>query len=107
MRITAENYSQGFLVDDELMAGVTETAEKPGTFTAYVLRHTTGEYLGHQTNLRLSEALEMINRIPRDWCFETTKGCDGGRCAEGKCKGEGCKVFDKSAAALRDAQSLK
>jgi hypothetical protein len=104
MALTSQNYNQGFLVDEELMAGVTETPQNPGSFSAYVLRHTTGEYLGHQTGLPLDEALALINRIPRAWTFETTKGCDGGKCAEGKCKGEGCKVFDKNAAAVRGAQ---
>jgi hypothetical protein len=104
MALTAQNYNQGFLVDDQLMAGVTETPDQPGAYTAYVLQHTTGEYLGHQPGLPLAQALELINRIPRDWVFESTQGCDGGKCAEGKCKGEGCKVFDKNAAAIRGAQ---
>jgi hypothetical protein len=85
------------------MAGVTESSERPGLFTAYVLRHTTGEYLGQQDGLALEHALELINQIPRPWAFESTRGCDGGKCAEGKCKGEGCKVFDENAAALRSA----
>jgi hypothetical protein len=105
MALTPLNYNQGFLIDEELMAGVTETTEQPGTFTAYVLRHTTGEYLGHQPGLPLDEALGMINQIPREWAFESTKSCDGTKCAEGKCKGQGCKVFDKDAAARRQASA--
>lgn len=104
MALTAQNYNQGFLIDEELMAGVTETPENPGRFSAYVLRHTTGEYLGLQAALPLDEALALINRIPRAWNFETTRGCDGGKCAEGKCKGEGCKIFNKNAAVVREAQ---
>jgi hypothetical protein len=99
MGLTAENYTQGFLVDDELMAGITESPDQAGRFTAYVLRHTTGEYLGHQPGLSLDEALALINRIPRLWAFESTRGCDGTKCEPGKCKGEGCKVFDRRAAA--------
>ena len=104
--LTAENYQSGFLVDDELMAGITATPNPPGAdiFTAYVLRHTTGEYLGYQACESLTQALELINRIPRPWVFESTKGCDGGKCAEGKCKGESCRVFDPNAAAVRKAQ---
>jgi hypothetical protein len=104
MALTPLNYNQGFLVDEELMAGVTENPDQPGTFAAYVLRHTTGEYLGHQAGLPLDAALELINKIPRQWAFESTKSCDGTKCEAGKCKGEGCKVFDKNAAALRQAQ---
>lgn len=99
--LTSQNFDQGFLVDEELMAGVTESPEQPGHYSAYVLRHTTGEYLGHQAGLTLDQALAMINRIPRTWVFESTRGCDGSKCAEGKCKGEGCKVFDPKAAAAR------
>ena len=51
MALTPQNYNQGFLVDEELMAGVTENPDQAGVFSAYVLRHTTGEYLGHQTGL--------------------------------------------------------
>jgi hypothetical protein len=100
MALTPLNYNQGFLVDDELLAGVGEDSERAGLFSAYVLRHTTGESLGHQAGLTLDQALEMVNRIPRAWTFEKTKGCDGSKCAEGTCKGEGCKAFDKRAATL-------
>lgn len=103
MALTEQNFNQGFLVDEELMAGVTENPDQPGTYAAYVLRHTTGEYLGHQSCATLGEALALINRIPRAWVFEATKGCDGSTCEEGKCKGEGCRAFDKNAAALRQA----
>lgn len=104
MALTPENYSQGFLVDEELMAGITQNPDQAGQFTAYVLRHTTGEYLGHQACATLDEALGLINQIPRPWTFEKTSGCDGGKCAEGKCKGAGCKIFDPKASAARDAQ---
>jgi hypothetical protein len=104
MGLTTDNFSQGFLVDEELMAGVTTSPENPSEFFGYVLRHTTGEYLGYQAYSSLDEALGVINQIPRPWVFEKTSGCDGGKCAEGKCKGEGCKVFDKSAAAIKKAE---
>jgi hypothetical protein len=108
--LTTENYSGGFLVDEELMAGITAAAavagtpaaEPPGQFTAFVLRHTTGEYLGFQNCETLEEALELLNRIPRAWTFESTRGCDGGKCAEGKCKGGGCRAFDPHASAVRN-----
>jgi hypothetical protein len=97
--LTRENYHQGFLVDEELMAGVgavTTPAESgaPGQFFAYVLQHTTGEYLGYDTLPDLDSALAAINRIEREWTYESLGGCDGTRCAEGKCKGGACKLYN-------------
>ena len=82
MPLNRDNYASGFLVDDQLMAGVTE-AESKGAFTAFVLRPETGEYLGYRQFADLDEALESINRIPREWKYEAAGGCGG--CAEGKC----------------------
>lgn len=92
MRLTPENYSQGFLMDEELMAGVTEHPEQPGTFVAFVLRHTTGEYLGYQPFSDLETALQKLNGIPREWAFEKTSGgCGGGACGQGGgCGGGRC-----------------
>jgi hypothetical protein len=88
-QLTSENYRQGFLVDEELMAGVTEHPEQPGLYVAFVLHHTTGEYLGYQPFHELTEALTTINKIPRDWAFEKVGGC-GGCGGEGKCEGGKC-----------------
>jgi hypothetical protein len=96
MALSAQNYSKGFLIDEELMAGVTAAESE---YSAFVLRHTTGEYLGYRAFPSLEEALASINAIPRPWKFESTSGCSGERCGEGKCKGEGCKIYvggDKS-----------
>jgi hypothetical protein len=106
MALTPENYSQGFLIDEELMAGITESPDHPGAFMAYVIQHTTGESLGSRTCPTLEDALALINQIPRSWAFERTKGCDGSKCEAGTCKGEGCKVFSKPRAAAREAGSL-
>src|SRR5262249_8789096 len=86
--LTAENYSRGFLVDHELMAGVTESAESPGGFLAFVVRYATGEYLGQNAYEDLSPALQAINQIPRAWEFEATNGC-GGNCGTGAGEGAG------------------
>lgn len=90
MKLTVENFSSGFLVDDELIASVTENPSAPGTFLAYVLSHETGEYLGYRTFPDLSEALNSINGIKRNWKFEKSGGCGGGgscgkKCSTGKC----------------------
>jgi hypothetical protein len=88
MSLTPENFQRGFLIDEELMAGVTENTAKPGQFVAFVLRQETGEYLGFHSYPDLTMALDSINRIERGWAFESSKECGGGSCA--KTGGEGC-----------------
>ena len=91
-----KNYSSGFLIDDQWMAGITsdgDTGHNP--YSAFVLNHLTGEYVAYQTYSTLKEALQFINQIPRSWVFESTKGCGTALCEEGKCKGEGCKRFTR------------
>jgi len=94
MPLSAENYSKGFLIDEELMGGVTQHPEQPGLFVAFVLRHTTGEYLGYQPFQDLDEALKVINGVQRPWSFEKTSGCggcgEGGGCGKGKCGAGAC-----------------
>jgi hypothetical protein len=90
MSLTAENYSKGFLVDEELMGGVTPSTERPGEFVAYVMNHLTGEYLGYQGFGSLDQALVAINQVKRDWAFESVSGCGAGKCAGGNCKVGGC-----------------
>ena len=77
MALTVDNFGSGLLVDEELMAGVTEES---GSFVAFVLRHTTGEYLGYRPYPRLEDALSAINAIPRPWQFEASGGCGTGNC---------------------------
>ena len=84
MKFTAENYGGGFLIDEELMAGVSENKDAPGVFTAFVVRHTTGETLGVQQFTNLFEAIRTINDIPREWAYESVSKC-GGNCAAGGC----------------------
>ncbi|MBC7691437.1 MAG: hypothetical protein H7222_06670 [Methylotenera sp.] len=95
MLLNAENYSKGFLVDEELMAGVTRDPEQEGQFVAFVLRHTTGEYLGYRPFKELTEALAAINDVQREWRYENTSGCGGDQCGEGNCSvksGGACKM---------------
>ena len=97
--LTLENYSQGFLIDEELMGGVTGHPELKEQFLAFVLRHTTGEYLGYNAYKNLGEALQAINGVQRAWSYEKTKNCGGsGKCgvAGAACANGGC---DKAAAA--------
>ncbi len=89
--LTPENYAGGFLVDEDLMAGVATHPEENGQFIAFVLQHSTGEYLGYQAFPSLELALRAINQIPRAWTFEKLGGgCGGGNCATGGCATGGC-----------------
>ncbi len=100
MELTSENFKKGFLVDEELMGGVSEDPDRPGQFMAFVLRHTTGESLGYQAYLRLEEAISALNGVERAWKFESSSGCGGGACGSaggcgpgGSCavrEGQGC-----------------
>jgi hypothetical protein len=97
--LTPDNYQKGFLVDEEWMAGVSIDPDQPEVFLAFVLRHTTGEYLGCHSYSDLSEALSAVNRIPRGWKYEKAGGCggcgqngkcSGGKCGQGKCGSGNC-----------------
>ncbi len=91
--LTPENYAAGLLVDEELLGGVSKDPQVPGRYLAYVLRHTTGEYLGYVPNLLQEEALALINRVERAWAFESTSACGGcGKKGEGKCDGNQCAI---------------
>ena len=88
--LTAENYTKGFLVDEDLMAGVSQHPQQPGNYVAFVLRHSTGEYLGYQNFTDLGAALAVVNQIPRTWSFEKLGGCGNGNCGNGQCAAGGC-----------------
>lgn len=91
--LNSDNYMQGFLVDDDLMAGVTPHPEKPDTYVAFVLQHATGEYLGYQPFPDLPSALKIINDIPRTWTYERLGGCGSGKCGKaGSCDPANCSA---------------
>lgn len=93
MLLTRDNFGKGFLIDEELMGGITEDPSQPNPYTAFVLRHTTGEYLGYQAFPTLDEALGVLNAVQRAWTFERTSGCGNDQCGKaGKCSGTGCKI---------------
>lgn len=94
---TLENYNQGFLLDEELMAGVSSNPDSSNTYVAFVLQHTTGEYIGYQVFSQLSAAIHAINQIQRPWKFEKVGGCGGcgkdGSCEKnGSCSGSKCSL---------------
>ncbi len=84
-KFTADNYKSGFLMDEELLAGISESVDQPGVYTAYVIRHTTGETLGVQNFNTVFEAIRTLNDIPREWTFDKVSKCGGGNCGSGKC----------------------
>ncbi len=92
-KFTLDNFKSGFLMDEELMAGISESVENKGQFTAYVIRHTTGETLGAQEFSDPFEAIRTLNDIPRLWTFEKVSKCGSGNCGNGQCgkEGGGCK----------------
>ena len=90
------NFQKGFLLDDELLAGVAEHPDKPGLFLAWMVSQFTGEYVGLKECTSLPEALFVVNEVDRDWQFESTgcgkPGCKGGNCGAGEklTGGSGC-----------------
>lgn len=85
MALNPENYKKGFLIDDELMGGVSEDPALPGHYLAFVVKHETGETIGALTYPTLEAALDAINAVRREWKYESAGSCGGGNCG-----GEGC-----------------
>lgn len=91
--MTAQNFEKGMLVDDEWMAGISREGEG---FSVFVVDHASGAVIAQEIFSALELALNALNRIPRAWKYEATGGCSGDRCAEGQCKGSGCRLFTGS-----------
>ena len=74
------------------MGGVSEDRETPGTFNAFIVRHTTGETLGFQQFTNLFEAIRTLNSVEREWTFTPVSKCGSGNCGNGNCgkAGGGC-----------------
>ena len=89
-KLLPSNYEKGMLIDDEWMAGISKESEG---FSVFVVDHVEGASLFYQIYPNLDAALAAVNQIPRAWRFEATGGCSGEKCGEGKCKGEGCKIY--------------
>lgn len=84
------NYRKGFLVDDEVLAGISDD----DGFTAYIVNQCSGEFILNQTFSDLESAINTLNSIDRPWKYEATAGgCGGGNCSNGNCgkSGGGCK----------------
>jgi hypothetical protein len=70
--LTIDNYKAGFLIDDEVIGGVTEMAG--GIFAAYVSHYLTGETLEYKEFTEVQSALGFLNAQARNWIFEAV-GC--------------------------------
>ena len=82
--LSLENYSTGFLVDDEFLAGVSENPDAPGAYLSFLVKQETGEVISLRNFEKLEDALKSVNELPRDWSYEKI-GCGGG----GGCGGHG------------------
>ena len=85
MLLNEDNYQKGFLIDEHLMGGVSRDEKAPGKFVAFILNHQDGNYLGHASCETLGEALHLLAQVKRDWKYESTSGCGGGKCSTGAC----------------------
>lgn len=97
-KFTVDNFKKGFLIDEELMAGITENTEPTPGYTAYVVRHTTGETLGAQQFNDVFEAIRTLNDIQREWTYEPISKCGSGKCGSGKCGTGACGKKNKEEA---------
>ncbi|NDG85277.1 MAG: hypothetical protein EBX52_09625 [Proteobacteria bacterium] len=95
-KLTLENHAKGFLMDEELMGGISEDKNQPGTYSAFIVRHTTGETLGFQQFTNLFEAIRTLNAVERAWEFTPVSRCGSGNCGTGKC-GKGGRCGPKKA----------
>ena len=91
-KLTAENYSQGFLIDSELIGSVTKDPINTNTYKSFVINHQSGEYLGYQVFSTLGDALDALNSVKRDWDYESTSSC-GENCTNENCQGKLCSNY--------------
>ena len=104
-KLTLENYQNGFLIDDEALAGVSrQTNPTTGKeqYLAYVLDHLTAEHRLAQPFERAEEAIGFINSLQRRWTFESASDCggcgDGNTCTKATCGKGHCHLDDQSSA---------
>ena len=99
MQLNLENYKNGFLVDDEVIAGVTEMegAATP-LYAAYISLYLTGETYAYQEFERVELALQFLagpDYAGRPWVYEAV-GCSAktsapkSTSAQGGCGTGGC-----------------
>lgn len=74
--LTAQNYKKGFLVDDEVIAGVTEMGAGSNSiiFASYISHYLTGETYAYQEFEELNAALDFLATFKRNWVYEAV-GC--------------------------------
>lgn len=93
MKLTLENSSKGFLIDDEWMGGLSEDPSFPEQVLAYIVDHRTGEAISSHRFSDKASAIEALNRVQREWRYQSTSGCSGEKCGPERCKKESCKIY--------------
>lgn len=91
--LSSENYTQGFLIDNEWMAGVSEMTDpdaRTQQYLAYVVDLVTQSTVGAHRFSTLGEALDAIARIRSSWEFVPTTRCGQPGGCGGNC-GSSCK----------------
>ena len=86
MQLTMENYHEGFLVDEEVVAGVALHPEKKNEYVAFMLLQSTGDTLSYETFSDPKDAIASLNQLERGWVFEKAhQGCGNANCGNGEC----------------------
>jgi hypothetical protein len=90
--LNESNFSKGFLISDQTIAGVTQLEEaamgsNSATFIAYASDYFTGETLYYQERSSLNEALEALHKFTSmlpdsSWNFEAV-GCSSNKKSTG------------------------
>ena len=89
-KLTIDNFKSGFLVDNEVIGGVTELdgAATP-VYAAYVSHYLTGETFAYQEFEKVEPALEFLANIDRAWEYEAV-GCSAKTGAQTKTSSSSC-----------------
>jgi len=108
IKLTPENYEDGYLIDEEWMAGIykkTLASPKPHhQYEAFVINHQTGEPLGSKVFSHLNDALMILNHLNREWRFESFSECGNGSCGKtAQCGTQCCPKKQKKMAHSHEA----
>lgn len=88
LKLTTENYKEGYLIDEEWLGGVAPTPSNQ--YEAFIINHVSAEPVARHIFQTLEQALRIFNNIDRNWNFESFSGCGGGKCGQSKKCGTEC-----------------
>ena len=92
LKFSVQNFNQGFLIDDECLAGLVLVNSTP-LYHAFVVNFLENKTIEERFFSQPLDAISFLNEYPRAWRYESASGCDGEACGEGNCKKEGCGSF--------------